>query len=92
MATNVRVELKTYHGSNRYDRERACLSLIRQFKRAVNEAGVLHTLKEKEFYEKPGEKKRRKRRHAELQRKYAMQNGDDNNFRRQYKDRRGYDD
>jgi len=71
MATNVRVELRSYQGNTRFDREKVMLSLIRQFKRAVNEAGVLHTLKEKEFYEKPGDKRRRKQRHAELQRKYA---------------------
>jgi len=88
---NVRVELKQYYGSNRADRERAAISLLRQFKRAVNEAGVLHALKEKEFYEKPGDKRRRKRRYAELQRKYASQGGEDYSFRR-YKDRRGYDD
>ena len=86
MAVNVRVEFKTYHGNNRFDRERAALSLIRQFKRAVNEAGVLHTLKEKEFYEKRGEKRRRKERYAELQRKYAVPNSD------KYNNRRGFDE
>jgi ribosomal protein S21 len=92
MATNVRVELRQYHGSNQYDKERAALSLIRQFKRAVNEAGVLHTLKE--FYEKPGEKRRRKKRYAELRRKYAAQaeqNGT-NRKKRHNKDRRGFDE
>lgn len=71
MSTNVRVELRYNGGNSRFDRERATLNLLRQFKRAVAEAGVLYELREREFYEKPGEKKRRKQRQAELQRKYA---------------------
>lgn len=92
MAVNVRVEAKAYHGNNKYDRERAALSLIRQFKRAVNEAGVLHTLKEKEFYEKPGEKERRKQRYAALQAKYAVQNNEETSQRRVNKDRRVFEE
>jgi ribosomal protein S21 len=37
----------------------------------VAEAGILQELRERQFYEKPGEKKRRKQRQAELHRKYA---------------------
>lgn len=79
MATNVRIELRNYQGG-RFDREKAITGLIRQFRRAVNEVGVLQTLKEKEFYEKPGEKRRRKKRYSDLQRKYAVQNGERRGF------------
>ncbi len=68
---NVRVEFKYNIGNNRSDRERAALSLLRQFKRAVDAAGIIAEIKEHERYEKPGDKKRRKRKQAELQRKYA---------------------
>lgn len=76
MATNVRVELRFHGGNGRFDRERATQNLIRQFKRAVAEVGVLQELREREHYEKPGEKKRRKQRQAELQRKYAQAEND----------------
>lgn len=88
MATNVRVELRFHGGSSRYDRERATSNLIRQFKRAVAEAGVLHELREREHYEKPGDKKRRKQRQAELQRKYAAAAESDPKPKRPYNDRR----
>jgi len=32
---------------------------LRKFKRKINEDGILQTLKQKEFYEKPSEKKKR---------------------------------
>lgn len=86
--TNVKVELRFNGGNSRFDRERATLNLIRQFKRAVAEAGVLHELREREFYEKPGEKKRRKQRQAELQRKYAEAAEKDPKPRRPYKEQR----
>ncbi len=88
MTTNVRVELRFNVGNSRFDRERATLNLIRQFKRAVAEAGILRELREREFYEKPGEKKRNKQRQAELQRKYAEAAGKDLKPRRPNKDQR----
>jgi small subunit ribosomal protein S21 len=33
--------------------------LLRKFKRAVKEEGLLDTLREKEFYEKPSERRKR---------------------------------
>ncbi len=69
MAVNVRVESRSFQG-NRVSRDDS-MNLIRRFKRACNEAGILSALKEYEFYEKPCEKRNRKRRQAELQRRYA---------------------
>lgn len=88
MSVNVRVELRYNGGNNRFDRERSTLNLLRQFKRAVAEAGVLQELREREFYEKPGEKRRRMQRQAELQRKYAESAEKDPKPRRLQKDQR----
>lgn len=79
MAVNVRVELKPY--SNRNDQ----MSLLRRFKRACSEAGIMHLIKEHEFYEKPSDKRRRKKRHAQLQAKYAQQ--DQNQHQQRHKRR-----
>lgn len=67
MAVNVRVEVKS---NSRSDQQ----NLMRRFKRACNEAGIMHLIKEHQYYEKPCDKRRRKRRHAQLQIKYAQQN------------------
>lgn len=64
MARNLRVELK--HG-------RSCLDLIRQFKRLCDEIGIVYAVKQRARYEKPSDKRRRKKRQAELQRRYAEQ-------------------
>lgn len=81
MAVNVRVELKPY--SNRNDQ----MSLLRRFKRACSEAGIMHLIKEHEVYEKPSDKRRRKRRHAQLQMKYAQQNKNQNQHQQRSKRR-----
>ena len=51
-----------------YEREIAFKKMFSAFKKAVAEAGILHAYKEREFYETPGQQRRRKRREADNQR------------------------
>lgn len=44
-------------------------SLLRRFKRKVNDADVLHDMKKHEFYLSPSQKDREKRKEAELKRR-----------------------
>lgn len=62
-----RVELRE-RGHSKEDKDAAFRKMHSAFKRLVAEAGILSLLKEKEFYESPGEKRRRKRRKAEQER------------------------
>jgi ribosomal protein S21 len=43
--------------------------LLGKFRKRVNDIGILTTWKEKQFFESKGEKRRRKRKEAALQRK-----------------------
>jgi ribosomal protein S21 len=47
------------------EREKAFRALHSAFKKRVNEAGILSEYKRHEFFESPGEKKRRKKRESE---------------------------
>jgi len=49
------------------DKEIAFRKLFSAFKKAVTDAGILHEYKKYEYYESPGEKRRRKKRELELQ-------------------------
>jgi ribosomal protein S21 len=51
-----------------HEREIAFKKMFTAFKKAVAEAGILHDYKEREFYESPGQGRRRKKREAENQR------------------------
>lgn len=65
----VRVELKDLPpNASHYDRERAFRTMLSIFKRQVNELGILSQWKEKQYYEKPGEKRKRKQKEAEIER------------------------
>jgi ribosomal protein S21 len=58
----VRVEAKRLPmNSTRQERERSCTSLLRAFKRACNEYGIMPTLKEHEHFVRNTDKKRRKK-------------------------------
>lgn len=46
--------------ASRQERENAFKRMFAIFKKQVVEAGILHDYKEHEFYESPGEKRRRK--------------------------------
>ena len=71
MAVNVRIEARRLPpGATKSDRDRATQSLLRTFKRACNEAGVMHKYKEKEFFVRKCDIRRRKelmRRRAPLE-------------------------
>jgi ribosomal protein S21 len=71
MAVNVRVEMRFHGGNSRSSQAVAGLALIRQFKRACNEAGIMRELNERRFFESKSRKRRKQKRQAELQRKYA---------------------
>ena len=60
--TRVRVELRPSRNSG--DKERAFRSLHAAFKRKVTEAGILTDWKAHQFYESPGEKRRRKQKES----------------------------
>jgi ribosomal protein S21 len=49
---------------SRQDRENAFRRMFAIFKKQVVEAEILHEYKEHEFYESPGEKRRRKKKEA----------------------------
>lgn len=65
----ARAELRDLPGNASYqDREYAFRKMFTAFKKACTEAGVLHHYKQHEYYESPGEKKRRKKRESDVQR------------------------
>lgn len=66
--TRVKVVMRDLPANASYqDREIAFRKLFSAFKKAVADAGVLHQYKRHEYYESPGEKRRRKKRESELQ-------------------------
>jgi ribosomal protein S21 len=65
----VKVELKNYNpNADREDKDRAFKYLLNLFKRYVNDSGILIEYKQRQFYESPGEKRRRKRKEAAAER------------------------
>lgn len=69
MTTRVRVDLRDVSpNASKEERDAAFKRMKDTFKRAVADAGILHNLKKYEFYESTGEKKRRKRKEANLER------------------------
>jgi ribosomal protein S21 len=74
MSVNVRVEMR-FHGGSRQDRDKSATNLLRQFKRACNEAGILRELNERKFFESKSRKRRRELKQAKLQNKYSQLNG-----------------
>ena len=68
MATNVKVELRCNPNADYHEKDRAFKAMLTVFKRQVNEAGILNLYKKYQFYESPGEKKRRKRKEAAAER------------------------
>jgi ribosomal protein S21 len=66
----VRVELKDLpHNASVYDRERAFRTMLSIFKRQVNDLGILSEYKDRQYYESPGEKRKRKRKEADIERR-----------------------
>lgn len=62
----VRVELRE-RGKSKEDKDKAFRQLLSTFKRRVNEAGILTTYKQKQYYESPSEKRKRKKKEAEIE-------------------------
>jgi small subunit ribosomal protein S21 len=89
MSVNVRVELKSHYGISRSELDRDISNLIKRFKRACSDAGIVTAIKERQYYEKPSQKRNRKKRQLELQKKY-QQMSDPNKYqnikRQQVKD------
>jgi ribosomal protein S21 len=66
----IKVELRDIpHNASLYEREKAFRTMMAIFKRQVNEAGILSEYKERQYYESPGEKRKRKRKEADLERR-----------------------
>lgn len=58
---NVRIEAKRLPNATKADRDRSLAQMLRILKRACNEYGVMHSLKEHEFFIRKTDKKRRKK-------------------------------
>lgn len=68
--TRVRVEAKPLHPNASFaEKERNFKIMFSIFKKAVNDSGILTRYKEKQTYESPGQKRRRKNKEAALQRR-----------------------
>ena len=66
----VRIELKDLPpNASLYERERAFRTMLSIFKRQVNDLGILAEYKERQYYESPGEKRKRKRKEAAAERR-----------------------
>ncbi len=68
MACKVELRDVSNGASSWHEKEAAFKKMHSIFKKQVAEAGILSLCKQKEFYESPGEKKRRKRKEAVNQR------------------------
>jgi len=65
----VRVEARNLpSNASSFEREMAFKKMFSTFKKHVADAGILHDFKRHEFYESPGEKRKRKRKEAQSQR------------------------
>jgi small subunit ribosomal protein S21 len=51
-----------------YEREKAFRTMLATFKKQVNESGILSEFKERQYYESPSEKRKRKTKQAEIER------------------------
>jgi ribosomal protein S21 len=66
----VRIELRDLPpNASMYDREKAFRTMLSIFKRQVNDIGILSEYKERQYYESPGEKRKRKRKEADRERR-----------------------
>lgn len=62
MATNVRVEARRMSSNaSKADRDKNINALLRIFKRACDDAGIMAELNDREFFVRNSDKKRRKR-------------------------------
>lgn len=64
MANKAKARVELRIGKYKTEKE-AFEEMVHVFKRRCNEAGIMHSCKEHEFYESKSEKKRKKRREAQ---------------------------
>ncbi len=67
----IRVEAK-WTGDSPSERIKATKYLITEFRRRVDDAGIKHMLKEREFYESKASKRRKKDRTSKLRRQREL--------------------
>ena len=64
----VRVEVKELSPNASYDeRDRAFKMMLANFKKQVNDAGILSEYKQRQYYESPREKRKRKLKESALE-------------------------
>jgi len=64
----VRVEMRDLPPNpSREERERAFKNMLAAFKRQVNESGILSEYKQRQYYESPSEKRKRKAKESQLE-------------------------
>jgi ribosomal protein S21 len=64
----IRVEIKDLPPNCSYEeRDRAFKNLLSNFKRQVNDAGILSEWKQRQFYESPSEKRKRKKKESAIE-------------------------
>ena len=59
----------------RVENRRGFEQMLKAFRRACTDTGVLHEWKRHEYYEKPSDKKRKKRRQMEREKQKAQMRG-----------------
>lgn len=65
----VRVEVKDLPpNASYYEKEKAFKTMLSLFKRQVNESGILSEWKERQYYESPSVKRKRKQKQARIER------------------------
>lgn len=65
----VRVEVKDLPpNASYYEKEKAFKTMLSLFKRQVNESGILSEWKERQYYESPSVKRKRKQKQAKIER------------------------
>ena len=65
----IRVELKELPpNASYYEREKAFKTMFSIFKKQVNELGILSEYKERQYYESPSEKRKRKKKASQIER------------------------
>lgn len=56
------------------------MKALRKFKRKVNESGIIQDFRDKQYYEKPSDKRRKAKKAAIRRQQRAMQDQRDNNY------------
>ena len=64
----IRVELKDLSPNASYDeRDRAFKIMFANFKKQVNDAGIISEYKQRQYYERPSEKRKRKIKESKIE-------------------------